>query len=651
MKNHFFSAFGVIISWLALAVWLEAAPARAVDPGAAAFIATLQSSALPKEKSEACRQLARVGGVEAIAPLAALLDDPLLSDMARYALERIPEVSVNAELRAALGRTQGRQLAGVITSLGVRKDADATPLLAALLNASEAEVAEAAALALGSIGGADAIQALLRQLERSDAASQRLAVAEGLLRGAEARWAAGDRSEARKIYQALTESPLPPSAQMAAIRGAIVHGGRAGRRLLAASLGDPGEVVFQAAIRASLELRSSATATALIRALPELPFERQCLVLRALGDLGLPEAIRPLGRLAEIGWGSEARVEALRALARIGSPGALPVFCSLLADADAPVAEAAQAALGAAPGKEADALVLQLLNSDDPRIKLAAIELTGRRRIYEANPRLLREAGAGSDEIRLAALRKLGELGGEGEFKVLLERLVQPAGQDLEATEAAVTAIALRGASTPYVLPLAAALGRGAPEIQAALLHILAALGGPEALRAVTYAARQGEKSARSAAVRALADWSSPDAAPALLALVRDAGDAPERAICLRGYLRIAGQGELGDAARLRMVKEAADLVRDTEERKLLLGMLGGIGSADALDYVMMRVEDEPVRAETRAAIVSISRKLLAGPAARQHASAVVQALEKSGAAASEADLLAAAKKLAGGAN
>ena len=54
------------------------------------LVAVLKSNATQKEKADACRELARIGTKDAVAPLAALLPDEKLSHMARYALEPIP---------------------------------------------------------------------------------------------------------------------------------------------------------------------------------------------------------------------------------------------------------------------------------------------------------------------------------------------------------------------------------------------------------------------------------------------------------------------------------------------------------------------------------------------------------------------------------
>src|SRR5664279_4686386 len=116
------------------------------------LIAVLKSDAPEKEKADACRELARVGTKDAVAPLAALLPDEKLSHMARYGLETIPSPAVDEVLRDAAGKLHGSQLVGVIGSIGVRHDTKAVEILANLLHDSDNDVAQAAARALGKVG-------------------------------------------------------------------------------------------------------------------------------------------------------------------------------------------------------------------------------------------------------------------------------------------------------------------------------------------------------------------------------------------------------------------------------------------------------------------------------------------------------------------
>ena len=89
------------------------------------LIDILQSDAAAKDKAITCKRLAVIGTKDATAALGKLLPDPELSSWARIALEAITDPSADQVLRDALDQAEGRQLVGVINSIGVRRDAEA----------------------------------------------------------------------------------------------------------------------------------------------------------------------------------------------------------------------------------------------------------------------------------------------------------------------------------------------------------------------------------------------------------------------------------------------------------------------------------------------------------------------------------------------
>ncbi len=162
---------GSALKHLILAAVLLAIAASHSFAQEAELIAVLRSEATPQEKSAACRKLARIATKEAVPALAALLGDEKLSHMARYALETIPDPSVDAALRDALGKVQGQARLGVIGSLGVRGDLKAVGALAGLLKGTDADAAQAAARALGNIGASEAAEELEAALPAPKAAT------------------------------------------------------------------------------------------------------------------------------------------------------------------------------------------------------------------------------------------------------------------------------------------------------------------------------------------------------------------------------------------------------------------------------------------------------------------------------------------------
>src|SRR5260370_22055516 len=92
--------------------------------------------------------MAVVGDRSAVPGLGALLGDVELSLYARTALETMPDRSADDALRAALGKVQGKLLAGVINSIGKRRDANAIGALEKLRHNVDADVAVSAQAAL-----------------------------------------------------------------------------------------------------------------------------------------------------------------------------------------------------------------------------------------------------------------------------------------------------------------------------------------------------------------------------------------------------------------------------------------------------------------------------------------------------------------------
>ena len=138
--------------------------------------------------------------------------------MARYALEPIPDPAVDAALRDAMGKLSGRRLVGVIGSIGVRRDVNAIDLLCKRLKDQDAEVAQAAARALGSLGTAAAGEALLDGLAGASTGNQQ-AFYEGLFRCAEA-LSPNVSAAALAIYDRLNQPQSPPQVRDGASRKA-----------------------------------------------------------------------------------------------------------------------------------------------------------------------------------------------------------------------------------------------------------------------------------------------------------------------------------------------------------------------------------------------------------------------------------------------
>ncbi|HUT11901.1 MAG TPA: HEAT repeat domain-containing protein [Thermoguttaceae bacterium] len=200
----------------------DAAAQKALE---AKLAGVLGSDATRAAKDFVCRQLSLIGSADSVPALAALLPDEKLSHMGRYALERMGGDAAAKALRDALAKVGGLQKVGVINSLGVLRDADATGALTALLADSDAEIASAAAAALGSIGTSEAAKAL-GDFQKSAPEGLRPAAADACLTCAERMLAAGNKAEAMMIYKTLSAADQPKHVRLAAMRGMLAATGK-----------------------------------------------------------------------------------------------------------------------------------------------------------------------------------------------------------------------------------------------------------------------------------------------------------------------------------------------------------------------------------------------------------------------------------------
>ncbi len=146
---------------------------------------------------------------------------------------------------------------------------------------ADPEVASAAAVALGQIGGPAAAQTLEASLTAAPAAV-RSAVAEGCIRCAERLRAEGNVEPAVRLFDAVCKADVPKQRIVEATRGAILARGAAGVPLLVEQLRSPDKARFAIGLRVARELAGREATEALAAELPRAAPQRQILLLLAL---------------------------------------------------------------------------------------------------------------------------------------------------------------------------------------------------------------------------------------------------------------------------------------------------------------------------------------------------------------------------------
>jgi HEAT repeat protein len=235
----------------------------------------------------------------------------------------------------------------------------------------------------------------------------------------------------------------------------------------------------------------------------------------------------------------------------------------------------------------------------------------GRRSVAAAAPPLLALLASGDEATRIAALEALGQTVGETEFAALLDRI--PAAEteaERQAAIAAVDAACRRMPRPDAVVEAVAERKRSWPEEHhPALLKVLGAVGGEQALAIVAAAAVEGSPELQHAATRELGQWMTPDAAEPLYKIAsRDGHKYKTRA--LRGYLRIARQLNLPDSERLEMCRKALAIAERADERELALDVMKRYPSAEAVELASSLLDDVELRQRAVEAAVFIGEQI-----------------------------------------
>lgn len=338
----------------ALPPFLRALPAIALlcavplfaAPTEADLLAVLRNpNSSTNAKITALQQLGDSGTAATIPTLTALLgdDQTFLRDTARYALENIPDPSVELALLAAAEKLSGPARIGVVQSLGQIGSEKSVPALAHFLAAEDPALASAAAHSLGKIATPSALAALQSSLGKiSSAAPAYLQAADRL--------ATRDPRATAQHYQRLLElSPAPSNAvRLGALRGLMLIGGREGLSLWEKFLLADDANTVDVALRVVVDFPADSFATkmfssALEKTSPATQI-RLAAVLTERADPAATEFLAPLA-LRDVA-DSSARLAAARTLVALGDfPSAEQALSLLLANADAAVADSARQAL------------------------------------------------------------------------------------------------------------------------------------------------------------------------------------------------------------------------------------------------------------------------------------------------------------------
>ena len=568
------------------------------------YAVVLAGPATADAKRFLCRQLGLIGTAVEVPALEGFLADEQFAFTARSALERVPGDESLAALRRAAEKAKGLAKAGLIQSLGVRRDQKAIPLLDAALTDQDHVVAAAALNSLCRIGGEDALWVLNEQKQlEPDRRRQMCQLI--LLSVADVR-ASGDECEMPVLARYLgRDDPHVGVRGSARLVGMQLRKRNEGAGLLIDALAGKDLVLQSAAIRA-LHLDPKETLLKELAArYPDLPPGIQLRVVRALAD-GRQAAALPIIVQATASEVPAVRKAALAALSSVGNATSVPALVDALQSDDMELVKQVEAGLARLPGPGVDVALVAGLQRSSVTGQQEIVRILAARSSKNVVPVFLALTESQDAGVRGEAIRALGLVADATAGLQVIELLDET--RDREAVEAALVMI-YRKADT--VDPLLPALQQASGPRKASLVAVLGALGGPEACKALRAALKTRDAGTRGAALRALAAWHDATPLDDLLAEAASTQDSTIKFLALRGVANLAPMAkDRKPDDRVALLRKTIALSDHHGQITPILSALGKIPCRAAAELAAGYLNDPALRDEAALAVVEIGEAL-----------------------------------------
>ncbi|MGA2679194.1 MAG: HEAT repeat domain-containing protein [Sedimentisphaerales bacterium] len=570
----------------------------------------LKSDASYAAKDFVCRELS-VAGTEASVPaLASMLTDEKVSDIARYALERIPGAAVDDALRKSLSKAEGNAKVGIINTLGVRGDKKAIDALAKLTNDANETVAVAAVAALSRIDDNGATDAIAKTKDKA-AGVVKAAAIDAYLRCADRLAAKGQKEAAGAIYKQLYAASEPMIIRVAAARGMILTAGDKTSEVVVEMLKSADKPIQTVTIATLKDVAKTDVIKAATEQMTNLGTAQQAQLISALADCGDRVALPAVQSVAK-STDTAVRIAALKAIGTLGDVTCVDMLVTTAAAKFGDEQKAAQESLYRLHGADVDEAILKKLPDAEPKAKVELVRSCEQRNIKSSIPVLMKTAKDADAKVRVESIKALRALAGPQDIAGLIELQLAASGNDRGELEKTVVVVAKKIAEDKGQGQAVLAALSTAKDIDAkcSLLSVLGKIGDEKALPVLRESLGDKEDKIKDAAVRALSDW--PTAAPAadLLKVAQTFENPVHKALALRGYVRLAGLPNNRPAEEtMKMYKDAMALASDASEKKMVLSGLSGTNSFEAMDMAASYLDDKDLKEEAEAAAIKIAEE------------------------------------------
>ncbi len=588
------------------------------------MIALLESGATVRAKQFVCHQLWIIATDKSVAILEKMLLEKDTAEMACYALRTHPSDAATRVLREALSRVDDQTKIRILNILGDKKDAACVDQLIDLLESENADVAEAAAISLGTIGtekGVDAIE----KARAAASGKMHATLTRAWLRCAEYYAQNNRMRDAIAIYETLFDESESLPVRRSALVSALNTGHTYAVKLMIAAIEQDDPMLRAAGIANSSLLKGPEVTRKLISAIETAESDTQVLLVEALGRRDDPlvrDAVTAAAGSKEI----DVRIAAYDVLAHVGDASSAALLCNALnQNPTKRETDTILACLRRMSADRVDRVIVEALNRADAPAKSLLIRVISDRRYRPAAEMLYGYTGHKNPAVAKAALRAIGLLGNYQGVPNLIDVVLESPNETVaEEAVRAIIAITRRGGNesrSTFIGIGELILGRLEKVDSAAgrcsLMRVLAAApGDPDerqsGLKWLQAASKDRNARVRDCAVRTLADYPEATAARILLDIFETTENKAHRILALRGCCRLCKTTDISAERAVKLCQQAMQEASTVPEEKLILSALAEVVHPEALQITLDAMERPAVKTEASLAVIALAEKVAA---------------------------------------
>ncbi|HEY9797045.1 MAG TPA: HEAT repeat domain-containing protein [Leptolyngbyaceae cyanobacterium] len=331
---------------------------------------------------------------------------------AAWALGKIGNAQAVDALIAALNDSKSNVRRQAAEALGKIGNAQAVDALIAALNHFDCDVRSTAVWVLGEMDNAQAVEALIAALNHFDCNVREVA--------AEALGKIGNAQAVDALIAALNHFDCDVRGRTAWVLGEI--GNAQAVEPLIAALNDSDSDVRSRAAWALGKIGNAQAVEALIATLNDSDSFVRSRAASVLGEMGNAQAVEAL--IATLNDSdSFGRATAANALGEMGNAQAVEALIATLNDSDSFVREVAANALGKMGNAQAVAALIYALNDSKSNVRRQAAEALGKIGNAQAVNALIAALNDSDSEVREVAAEALGKIGNAQAVEVLIAAL------------------------------------------------------------------------------------------------------------------------------------------------------------------------------------------------------------------------------------